>query len=279
MSDVIERAREMGWRPQEEFRGDPERWVDAETYVARADTVLPIVKAEKLKLERQLEETRRELEGMKGALKSSQDSIAALEEFYTEETKRQVDRARSTLKAKIREARDAGNLDDELDLNEELTRLNAAEARAVKEDKKPAGDKPADPPPLSEHYKSWAEENAWFNVDAKKTRRATVIAAEIAEDMPELRGKKSFYDELDKRLVAEGVKEGRARPASKVEGGDAGDAGGRGDAGGGKGYEDLPAEAKAMCKKQGERLVGKDKRFKTEAEWRKYYAEVYFKEY
>ena len=33
MADVEARAREMGWKPQEEFHGDPSRWVDAEAYV------------------------------------------------------------------------------------------------------------------------------------------------------------------------------------------------------------------------------------------------------
>ena len=280
MSDTVEaRAREMGWRPQAEYRGDPEKWVDADTYVDRAETVLPIVKADRARLERQLNETRAELRQVREALEGSRESISALEEFYTEETKRQVANARRDLSARIRAARENDDVDTELELQGELTRLNAAEERAKEsaaDDKKKGAVTKDEPPPLTDAYKAWAAENAWFNTDAKKARRAIVVAQDIVEDSPHLRGKPEFYEELDKRLIAEGVKEGRRRD-SKVEGG-GGDDGGR-PAGNGRSYEDLPADAKAACNKQAKALVGKDRKFKTEAEWRKYYADVFFREY
>ena len=38
--DIEAEARKHGWRPKEEFKGDPARWTDAETFVKRADEVM-----------------------------------------------------------------------------------------------------------------------------------------------------------------------------------------------------------------------------------------------
>ena len=273
MADVEERAREMGWKPLDDFRGDPEKWVPAETYVERGETVLPIVKAQKEKLEREVAELRGQVGELRTTLKGSQEAITALEEFYSEETKRQVQKARTDLRDAIKTARDDGDVDAELAAQEELTRLNAAE-RTAKE-APPANNKPTAPPPPTPEYLAWQAENPWFLNDGKKARRGFLVATELKEEQPTLVGK-AFYEELDKRLVSEGVTEGRRTPASKVEGG--------GDLGGERGsrnlsYEDLPADVKAVCDKQGKSLIGKDARFKTSADWRKYYVSIYSKEY
>lgn len=274
MPDIEERAREMGWRPQEEFRGDPGKWVDAETYVERGETLAPLLKVKNEKLERDVERLSRELREAREAITGSQEAIKALEEFYSEETKRQVDKARKDLREQIKSARDSGDVDGELEAQEELTRLNAAERAA--QETKPAEKKPADaPPPATPEYLAWQAENPWFLSDQKKARRSFLVATELKEEKPHLVGK-AFYDELDRLLVQEGIKEGRASGPSKVEGG--------GDLGGERGvkvmgYEDLPADVKATCDRQGKALIGKDPRFKTAADWRKYYVSVYSKEY
>ena len=41
---VEQEARTLGWVPAEEFKGDPNRWVDAETFVERGHTVMPILR-------------------------------------------------------------------------------------------------------------------------------------------------------------------------------------------------------------------------------------------
>lgn len=272
MADVETRAREMGWKPLEDFRGDPEKWVPADAYVERGETVLPIVKAQKEKLERDVARLSDELREAREAIAGSQEAIKGLEEFYTEETKRQVAKAREDLRASIKTAREDGDVEAELTAQEELTRLNAAE-RAAKETK-PAEKKAEAPAPTAE-YLAWQAENPWFLEDGKKARRGFLVATELKEEKPTLVGK-AFYDELDKRLVEEGIKEGRRAVTSKVEGGGAltGERGARNAS-----YDDLPADAKAVCDRQGKALIGKDARFKTAADWRKYYVSIYSKEY
>jgi hypothetical protein len=55
-------ARQQGWMPQEEFKGDPDRWTDAETFVRRADEVLPILKKRDRILKQENETLKRDLE-------------------------------------------------------------------------------------------------------------------------------------------------------------------------------------------------------------------------
>jgi hypothetical protein len=50
--DFDAEAREHGWRPKDEFPGDAAKWVDAETFMKRADEVMPLLKAQNARLKR-----------------------------------------------------------------------------------------------------------------------------------------------------------------------------------------------------------------------------------
>ena len=83
MSDeqtIEERASAMGWSPQENFKGDPERWVDAETYVKRGEEFIPFLQADKRKLTQDVEALRGKLTQMEQTLKASSETIEALRE-------------------------------------------------------------------------------------------------------------------------------------------------------------------------------------------------------
>lgn len=60
---VIERdfeteARSQGWTDKDAFKGDPNKWVDAETFVKRADEVMPFLKKQNGALKRELDEVK-----------------------------------------------------------------------------------------------------------------------------------------------------------------------------------------------------------------------------
>ena len=54
MSTPEERATQSGWVPLEDFKGDPERWTDAEKWNERTDNLMPILKATNQKLEQKV---------------------------------------------------------------------------------------------------------------------------------------------------------------------------------------------------------------------------------
>ena len=65
--NVEQEARTLGWVPQEEFKGDPNRWVDADTFVERGHTVMPILRKNNERLETLVKQQAEELNKMKDA--------------------------------------------------------------------------------------------------------------------------------------------------------------------------------------------------------------------
>src|SRR6185437_13103474 len=69
------RARRQGWRPLEEYNGNPDRWIDAESFLKRAETDLPVTRARLetmesryAQTEAELGKTRQSLEEVRGVL-------------------------------------------------------------------------------------------------------------------------------------------------------------------------------------------------------------------
>lgn len=271
-AEVQERAEKMGWIPPSRFRGDPERFIDAESYLERGETVLPIVKEQNKRLQAELESLRGESAKTAEALAAAQEAIEQIELRHSVATQKAVERAREEVKAQLAEASAAGDHRGVAELTDQLTQLNAAEKAAEEKpaEKKEAPAKFVPPPELTE----WNDENPWFGKDRRKTALALGIAQELREGGERSTGR-AFFDlvkeELEKTLGA-GAGE---PPASKVEsarngGSEESRSSGR------KGYAALPADAKAACDADARQFVGPNKRYKTADEWRKNYAEIYF---
>ena len=69
--EVQAQAEKMGWIPPSRFRGDPERFVDADVYIERGETVLPIVKEQNKRLHAEVEGLRAESAKTAAALKAA----------------------------------------------------------------------------------------------------------------------------------------------------------------------------------------------------------------
>lgn len=266
--EVQARAEKMGWIPPSRYKGDPERYVDADAYLERGETVLPIVKEHNKRLQAELHSVREQAAANAAALAAAQKAIEEIEERHTVATQKAVENARAQVKAQLANASEAGDHQGVAELTDQLTRLNAAkeEAAAPKAPSTPA------PLPIPADLREWNSENSWFGTDKRRTALALGIAQELREGGDQSMGR-IFYDrvsaELNKMLGG-----GGEAPPDKVEGA----RGGTGEARprGGKSFESLPAEAKAACDADARRFVGTGKRYKTQAEWRTRYAEIYF---
>src|SRR5216684_6197221 len=111
-AQVESQAKELGWVDKDSFKGDPEKWVDARTYVDRGEHVLPIVKATAKRLREELAQTTSKLSTMEAALRQSQETIKALEEYHNEDTRQKVEQARADLRAQLIAAKRDGNVED-----------------------------------------------------------------------------------------------------------------------------------------------------------------------
>lgn len=94
--DFEAEAREHGWLPKDEFKGDVNRWADAETFMKRADEMMPLLKAQNQRLKRDLDSIRKDLKRATAHFEGAE--------------KRAYDRAKSEIEGKIENAVEAGDV-------------------------------------------------------------------------------------------------------------------------------------------------------------------------
>ena len=274
--NVEQEARNLGWVPQEEFRGDTSRWVDAETFVERGHTVMPILKKTNERLDGMVKKQAEEIDRLKTLFNASQESIQELQKVHADATKAAVEKARKELMGELKEAKEAGDIDRELELTDALVDLKAQAKAAEKEPPAPAkATAPADGG-MHPDFPAWQEANPWFGKDERKTLRAMGIAQELRAD-PEydsLQGK-GFFDKI-LEVMAERTGGPRTSKVADTRNGGAGAGGGGG--GGKRSFGDLPADARDTCDRQGRKLVGEGRAFKDMNAWRQYYVNLYFNE-
>jgi hypothetical protein len=277
-TDIETKAKEMGWSPKDDFRGNPDQWIDAETYVQRGETLMPLIKASNRRLTEELSTVKQELTKAKEQLTASQESIDALKEFNSAANRKAMKEAVSQTKAALIQAKRQGESEVEIELAEQLHKeqeaLQEAEEESSKKgnqpEKRPNGADGGEDFTKSAEWRQWTEDNPWFGKDKRRTALSMGIADELRLD-PETSGLKgkAFLDKVTEeveKIFSPGA------PSSKVE------SGGRGSGGGtsGQSYSDLPADAKEACESQARRLVGADRAFKTKEDWRKHYTKTYF---
>lgn len=270
--EVQAEAEALGWIPPVRFKGDPERFIDAEDYIRRGEEVLPIVRQQNKKLKAELEEVRAQATSNAAALKAAQEAIEQIEERHSVATQKAVERAREQLKAQLASASEAGDHEALAELTDRLTQLNAAEKEAPPVEKPAAPIVPPQfvPPP---EMVEWNEENPWFGTDKRRTALALAIAQELREGGETSTGRR-FFDKVKSQLEeaypvagATGGKVESARNGSH-------DAPSRGSRA--KSFASLPADAKEACDADAKQFVGPTKKYKSIDEWRSRYTELYY---
>lgn len=220
--DYEAEARQHGWQPPEEFKGDKSKCVDAKTFVERADTFMPFIKKDRDDWKRKFSELQRTVK------QYAKHADKVDERAYT--------RALTDLQTKHDEAVETGDVAAARAAVREIGEINAEIAA------KPKDDEPEfDPVAARKELNDWVEENDWYVLDDGKRRYADMQAETMgpARDWPE--GNGAWLAELGKRVDRKFA----AKPVSPTNGGGNRSAPGLA----GKSYNDLPAQAKAACDK------------------------------
>lgn len=222
-----DRALTMGWTPKSQFKGDPDKWVDAETFVKRGEEFLPFLKANNRRLEQALERANAKIEQMDKGLKSAIQQLSKTEQ-------RAYAKAKADLEAELEQYAAAGNAEAVKAVTKDIVELEK-DTRAKVED---------DEPQVDPAFMEWREANPWFGKDKALTAACAAIGEEVAE---EGYTGKAQIKEVDRRIreafpekFAPKVNPNRAA-APPVEGT------GATPRPAGRTYSDLPPEAKAMC--------------------------------
>lgn len=149
------KAMEMGWRPQEEWEGDPEDFVDAKEYVRRQPLFDKISS-----LNKQLKKLEQGMEAFKVHHKRVKDS-----EFQ---------RAYDALKLAKRQALRDGETDQVLALEDKLEEIQAQHKEF--EESLPETPKTAEAHPA---FVAWRQQNAWYQKDRAMTAFADKLGVEL----------------------------------------------------------------------------------------------------
>lgn len=252
--EVEARAREMGWRPKEEWEGDDSGWMDFEPFIERQDkrraVADPEIKAENEKLISDLASLRRDHAETKETLESFKGWRDKMEE-------RAYKKALKDLQAQQRTAVEAGD----------TVAFDAAAGEIeglVDEAQKPAEKRRVNPDDIPA-YKDWMKDNGWYNKNYRLTAYANQIAPMISQRENLYSESSEYYDRIGEEVRKEFPEafENPKRQRAGVE-----ESGGS-KSGKTKASADLPADAK----KEGARFV-KEGLFKNLDEYAKdYFAE------
>lgn len=122
--DEKREARGMGWVDKRAFRGDPNNWVDAKTFLKRGREVLPIVKS-------QLERVNEENRGLKREIEEIKEAAKSYTAFVDEQKTAQKNFEMNSLKSARAEALRADDFDrvNEIDLRLQELRAPAPEPK------------------------------------------------------------------------------------------------------------------------------------------------------
>lgn len=233
--EIEERAKNMGWTPQEDFRGNPDNWVDAETFVGRAETSLPIAKGTIKRLESEVKQLRQ--------------NMAEFAEFHRGSEERAFNRAMQTLKKQQIEAVELGDTEKFKAIQSDIDDMVQNHPIATGKPKVTAPQED-----MKAIVSEWIKSNPWYEDDDEMADYAMRIDTRLRNLHPD----KDPREHLE--LVTEKVKlkfsdrfdngnnnnKSRRNAVATVEGGDNF---ATVNVSGKKGYANLPPDAKSQCDK------------------------------
>jgi hypothetical protein len=246
------RAREMGWVPKEEFRGDHSKWTSAEDYVRRGENMIPLLRAESRRNAEESRRLREELAEAGKKINEMSDVMAEFREYAKSDRERAYRQAMRELEERQTAAVAVGDtavFQETKAQMAELERERAPRAASAAPAPPPA---PATPPPVPDmpEVRAWvAKEARWFHTDPDANAFASALDTRLMRDEPELpvidrlakvkaavkkRFPEHFENQRREDAASVGFPSGSEPPARKS---------------GKKTYADLPAEAKKQCDK------------------------------
>jgi hypothetical protein len=288
--EVVKEAKDMGWVPPDEWRGDPPKggFKSPDEFIARGREVLPIVKSQLKSAEDRATKLETELANER---KERGETFTRLEKM----SKVALDRQRSQLieqfEAKKEAAIEVGDKAGYREINKEQAAALAEFDKTTTPDEpeKPAKKDEGDalPESMKKTIKSWVEERPWFTSDKEMHNSANAEHERLLKSKPGLtldENLKAVDAYVRKRYpekfnASEADEDGDEQPerriGSRVEGGPRVNGGGNGSL-----YNRLPADAK----KQADKFIKEDGLFlekgetveKNMTQARERYAKDYF---
>lgn len=194
VSELEQRALEMGWRPKEEFDGPEELFVDAKEFIGRKPLYDRIAEGSK------------EIKKMREAISALQEHHAKVEEA----TRKQII---AELKAQKKEALEEGNADLVVEIDDQIAQQRAKE---IAEAQKPVQQSQE----LHPAFINWARDNKWYENDMELRIEADALGFAYKQRNPGA-GADDVLKEVGtkiRKLYPEKFANPRRQQESKVDG-------------------------------------------------------------
>lgn len=159
VSSIEDRAREQGWRPKEEFDGDPSKWVSAETFVAKGELIDRI-------------------EALGKKLKDADKTINMLKEHHTKVKESEFKRAVDFLKSQKKVAYENGDVDKIIEIDDRIAEVRETQKAQAAQEAVNTGTE------LHPDFASWVSENKWYEKDSEMRADADAFGEAYARNNP-----------------------------------------------------------------------------------------------
>lgn len=191
--NVEERARAMGWKPLEEFRGDPRRWSPAAEFIAHGEEELPILRDQTRRMSERLARAEPEITRLRKTVEEQNEAIRHVTALAQRADERGYERAKAELLATRRAAVEAGDIEAHDQVQEQLDALEESRAEVISPPPPPP---PPPPPGQAPEITQFVKDHPWFLRDQRlKDAMISMHLAVIAEE-PEW----PLQDQLDEAL-------------------------------------------------------------------------------
>ena len=173
-----ETARLSGWVPEEEFRGDKERWTPADKWNERTETLMPILKTQLKKYEKELIESKESLTATKSEIEGLRKTMERMANVSSKISQREYDRAIETIKEQQLAAVENADSDAFQELESQKEKLEKPETIEMETPKAPAIDA------NKEQADQWKAENKWYEEKPQLGMYASSIENFVATQNP-----------------------------------------------------------------------------------------------
>ena len=165
LSSAEDKALDKGWRPEDEWTGEPDQWRPAKEFLDRGE------------LMDRISDQTRQLRGQKDELAKVQTALKEMGTHNTKIAEKEYDKAMRDLKSLKVQALEIDDYERIVDVDEQIQDLKETKKEAVAVEEKKA-------PEMHPDIESWMADNQWYGRDVVMRGAADSISQEYMNMNP-----------------------------------------------------------------------------------------------
>lgn len=166
---VEQRARTMGWKPADEFRGDPRLHIGAAEFIEKGERELPILRDQNRRMSEKLVKVEGDMSALRNTIEEQGEAIRNAMQMARNANEAGFNRAITEMKAKQRNAAAEGDIEAFDQIDEQIRAAETERAATVDDHKNHVTTKVPEPPKpapqLDPETTDFIAANPWFNAN------------------------------------------------------------------------------------------------------------------